>query len=187
MKRCNKKKAPLGAILGSVVGGLLSIGGSAISGAKQAQLAREQARQQNRLNNRRTVLESSSNLTNAYGNQEYIDEFQKRIVPNTNVYKLGGKVKKKFEGGGSFDYSSLINGVMNGITNMGTASINSVYNTKTQRSLNNIGQPITTGVGAAKEYIEKPDYVTNNIDSRLLLNNNLRIAKYGTKQMRCKR
>lgn len=181
MKRCNKKKAPLGAIIGSVVGGLLNIGGSAISGAKQAQLAREQARQQNRLNNRRTALESSSNLTNAYGNQEYIDEFQKRIVPNTNVYKLGGKVKKKFEGGGSFDYSSLINGVMGGITNMGTAGVNSIYNAKAQRSLNNIGQPIPTGVGAAKEYIEKPDYINNVMHPKTLLNDRLVLAKLGTK------
>ena len=180
MKRKQKK-----AFVGALIGGALGLGGSIIGGLMNKNAAEKAAKAQQKMANRQAALQSAQNLTNAYGNQEYVDEFNKKIVAG-NTYKYGGNVKrkrkKKFEGGG-IDWSSVINGAFSGINSI----TNSAFNAKTMNYQNNINQPITTTVGSPKENIEQPDYVNNNIDSRLLLNNNLRIAKYGTKRMRCKR
>lgn len=183
MKRKQKK-----AFAGALIGGLIGLGGSIIGGLMNKNAAEKAADAQKRMANRQALLQSAQNLTNAYGNQEYVDEFNKKIVAN-NTYKCGGNIKrkrkKKFEAGG-FDWNSVINGAFSGINSI----TNNAFNAKIMGYQNNTNQPIVTTVGSPKETIEQPDYVANNannIDSRLLLNNHLRIAKYGTKRMKCKR
>lgn len=191
MKRKQKK-----AVLGAVVGGAIGLAGGLIGGLINKKSAEKAAAAQRRMANRQVALQSAQNLTSAYGNQEYVDDFNKKIVVDS--YKYGGvikrKQKKKFTAGGNtsggntggFNWDPVISGAFNAIGSI----TNSAFNAKAMSYQNNTNQPIVATVGSPKENIEQPDYVandTNNIDSRLLLNNNLRIAKYGTKRMRCKR
>ena len=78
MKRnCKRKKAFLGAIIGGVMG----IAGSAISAASQRKANEKQIKRENYINRN----QSANNLSNAYSNEEYVDDFL-----NKTTFKYGG-------------------------------------------------------------------------------------------------
>ena len=78
MKRnCKRKKAFLGAIIGGVMG----IAGSAISAASQRKAQEKQIKRENYINRN----QSANNLSNAYSNEEYVDDFL-----NKTTFKYGG-------------------------------------------------------------------------------------------------
>lgn len=83
-KRVQRKKA----FLGAIVGGLMGIAGSAISGAMQKKAAEKQARQQRIDQNNKTTYESAQNLTNAYSDEDWADDLRNRVT-----FKKGGKMK----------------------------------------------------------------------------------------------
>lgn len=78
MKRtCKRKKAFLGAIIGAVT----SIAGSAISAASQRKAQEKQIKRENYINRN----QSANNLSAAYSNEEYVDDFL-----NKTTFKYGG-------------------------------------------------------------------------------------------------
>ena len=78
MKRtCKRRKAFLGAIIGAVTG----IAGSAISAASQRKANEKQIKKENYINRN----QSANNLSNAYSNEEYVDDFL-----NKTTFKYGG-------------------------------------------------------------------------------------------------
>ena len=78
MKRtCKRKKAFLGAIIGAVTG----IAGSAISAASQRKAQEKQIKRENYINRN----QSANNLSAAYSNEEYVDDFL-----NKTTFKYGG-------------------------------------------------------------------------------------------------
>lgn len=167
MKKVVKRdKAWLGAVIGAATG----IAGSIISGNAQKKAARAQARAQNR----QATLEMANNLSNAYGNQEYVDDFQNKItfrnggrVKRTKLYSCGGKRRfscggrKRYEDGGlklwdgANDLGSIINGIGSTVGNViqqnGAASA--------QRTMI---QPVVNTAGMAKQEIKKPSYLRND-------------------------
>lgn len=175
-KKVKRDKAFLGAIIGAVAGI-----GSAIAGGIMSKHSAEKAqRQQQIAQNRKDTYSMAQNLSNSYGNQEYVDEFNKRITfkkggkMNTKYDRLvrekkfacggrkkacGGRVKaacgtrKKAAWGGS-DTSDLISGLGSAGSSLASAAISSSIN----RS------PIATSQfsGKPKEYLERPDYIVNN-------------------------
>lgn len=78
MKRtCKRRKAFLGAIIGAVTG----IAGSAISAASQRKAQEKQIKRENYINRN----QSANNLSAAYSNEEYVDDFL-----NKTTFKYGG-------------------------------------------------------------------------------------------------
>ena len=175
-KKVKRDKAFLGAIIGAVAGI-----GSAIAGGIMGKHSAEKAqRQQQIAQNRKDTYSMAQNLSNSYGNQEYVDEFNKRVT-----FKKGGKMNTKYDrlvrekkfacggrnkacGGrakaacgtrkkaawGESDTSALINGLGSAGSSLASAAISSSIN----RS------PIATSQfsGKPKEYLERPDYLVNN-------------------------
>lgn len=168
-KKVKRNKAFLGAIIGAAAG----IGSSIIGGIMNKNSSEKAQRQQQIAQNRQDTYSMAQNLSNAYGNQEYVDEFNKRVT-----FKKGGKMNTKDDrivrekklacGGrkkaacgtrkkaewGAEDTSALINGLGSAGSNIASAAINSSID----RS------PIAKSMfsGKPKERIEHPDYLINN-------------------------
>lgn len=175
-KKVKRDKAFLGAIIGAVAG----IGSTIAGGAMSKHSAEKAQRQQQIAQNRKDTYSMAQNLSNAYDNQEYVDEFNKRVT-----FKKGGKMntkddrlvrEKKFACGGrkkacggrakaacgtrkkaawgASDTSALINGLGAAGNSLASAAISSSID----RS------PIATSQFSEKpkEYLERPDYLVNN-------------------------
>lgn len=167
-KKVKRNKAFLGAIIGAVAG----IGSSILGGVMNKNSSEKAQRQQQIAQNRQDTYTMAQNLSNAYGNQEYVDEFNKRVT-----FKKGGKMnikgdrlvreKKLACGGrkkaacgtrkkaewGAEDTSALISGLGSAGSNIASAAINSSID----RS------PIAKSMfsGKPKERIERPDYLSS--------------------------
>lgn len=167
-KKVKRNKAFLGAIIGAVAG----IGSSILGGVMNKNSSEKAQRQQQIAQNRQDTYTMAQNLSNAYGNQEYVDEFNKRVT-----FKKGGKMNTKGDrivrekklacGGrkkaacgtrkkaewGAEDTSALISGLGSAGSNIASAAINSSID----RS------PIAKSMfsGKPKEYIEHPDYLSS--------------------------
>ena len=85
MKKCKRKKAFIGTIAGSVIGAGLQVAASAIQANKERKAMEEQQQMQNKLD----ATKQAAALTSAYGNQEYVDDFKKKVT-----LKAGGKYKR---------------------------------------------------------------------------------------------
>lgn len=167
-KKVKRNKAFLGAIIGAVAG----IGSSILGGVMNKNSSEKAQRQQQIAQNRQDTYTMAQNLSNAYGNQEYVDEFNKRVT-----FKKGGKMNTKGDrlvrekklacGGrkkaacgtrkkaewGAEDTSALISGLGSAGSNIASAAINSSID----RS------PIAKSMfsGKPKERIERPDYLSS--------------------------
>lgn len=167
-KKVKRNKAFLGAIIGAVAG----IGSSILGGVMNKNSSEKAQRQQQIAQNRQDTYTMAQNLSNAYGNQEYVDEFNKRVT-----FKKGGKMNTKGDrlvrekklacGGrkkaacgtrkkaewGAEDTSALISGLGSAGSNIASAAINSSID----RS------PIAKSMfsGKPKESIEHPDYLSS--------------------------
>lgn len=100
MIRRKRKKAWIGAVIQGV--------GGIVSGIFNRNAQKEAERQKKIRQNRADALEEANALTQAYSDQSYADEFQKKIVG-----KCGGNFKndrirraKKFKCGGRYKYSA---------------------------------------------------------------------------------
>lgn len=168
-KKVKRNKAFLGAIIGAVAG----LGSSIIGGVMNKNSSEKAQRQQQIAQNRQDTYTMAQNLSNAYGNQEYVDEFNKRVT-----FKKGGKMntkgdrlvrekklacggRKKADCGtrkkaewGAEDTSALISGLGSAGSNIASAAINSSID----RS------PIAKSMfsGKPKERIERPDYLASD-------------------------
>lgn len=168
-KKVKRNKAFLGAIIGAVAG----IGSSILGGVMNKNSSEKAQRQQQISQNRKDTYSIAQNLSNAYGNQEYVDEFNKRVT-----FKKGGKMNTKGDrlvrekklacGGrkkavcgtrkkaewGAEDTSALISGLGSAGSNIASAAISS--------SINRSPIATTQFSGKPKEYLERPDYLVNN-------------------------
>lgn len=108
MKKCKRKKAFIGTIAGQVLGAGLQIVSSAIQANKERKAMEEQQQMQNKLD----ATKQAAALTSAYANQEYADDFKKKVT-----LKAGGKKKlvnnndritkeKQFKCGGRKKYNT---------------------------------------------------------------------------------
>lgn len=180
-----RKKAWLGAVIGAVTG----IASSLINKNAQEKAQEKQARMQARQDS----YEMAQNLTAGYGNQDYADEFQKKIT-----FKNGGIAKSKYTDRIKYNKKFACGGRKK--ANLGTDIISSlmgavgnVSSTAIQASTNN--DPIKENISIPnipKTEIKTPDYqvkehpnafsTTNNnyvIDNIM---NNKRMFKCGGKK-----
>ena len=84
VKRDNRKKA----FLGALIGGVTSIAGSVIGAAKRRKAEREQLRQQQIEQNQNDAKAQAQALTAAVADQDYVDEYNKKAT-----LKMGGNKK----------------------------------------------------------------------------------------------
>lgn len=162
-KIVKRKKAFLGAAIGAAVGL-----GSSIFGAISSKNAANRAqREQQRAQNKQDTLNMAANLSNAYGNQDYVDDFQNRIT-----FKCGGKMNKtkrakmfscggrkrvacggrKKAAWGADDTSTLINSLGSGLGNIASSAI---VNSGTKKSINQ-----NMFAATPKENIKAADYIS---------------------------
>lgn len=161
-KRSKRPKAFIGALIGAAT----SIIGSSMAASAQERAQREAQLRQNK----NDTLTMAQNLSAAYGNQDYADEFANRakfakggmkkvklvsgnnIVSRASKFRCGGR--KKFEDGGGiqlFDGANDLNAIVSGLGNLGGSAITA--------SANN--GPVKQGTifkGQAKTDIKSPDY-----------------------------
>lgn len=131
MKKCKRKKAFVGTIAGSVIGAGLQVAASAIQANKERKAMEEQQQMQNKLD----ATKQAAALTSAYSNQEYVDDFKKKIT-----LKAGGKYKrvnnsdritkeKQFKCGGrkkaeiGVEIGNASGGIMEGIAAIASAAM----------------------------------------------------------------
>lgn len=126
------------AFLGSLIGAIGGVIGSAIGAAKRRKAEEKAFKMQQAEQYRLDSLAAAQAMTKSYANQDYVDEYKKKVV-----LKNGGKMKikqgnytdriknqKKYDYGGSNGANfNPINGTVGGIAS-GVASIaNSLINT----------------------------------------------------------
>lgn len=95
MKRCKRKKAFIGAIIGavgSIAGGLIGSSASKRAADKQYALQKEQWETNQKLQNRKDTLNIAKTLSNNYLNQDAAREFEQKVT-----LKNGGRMKNKVE------------------------------------------------------------------------------------------
>ena len=102
-KTIKRNKAFLGAVIGTVG----SIAGSAISAHMQAKAQREAQESAIAEQNKANAIQSAQNLSAAYADQSYVDDFNKRITfraggklnlrgyDRIEVMKMGGRKRRK--------------------------------------------------------------------------------------------
>ena len=190
-KKVKRDKAFLGAIIGAVAG----LAGSAIGGSISSKKAKARLETQQRAQNKQDTLAMAQNLSSSYGNQEYVDEFNKRVT-----FKNGGKMKKrkcsagtkvslakKFACGGRkkaewgvSDTANLISGLSGGLGNIVSASMSGNTGIVKQGDIFK---------GTPKEHIQQPDYIAtpaNNVTDDYFYRCGGKAkrtkAKYGTKK-----
>lgn len=84
VKRDNRKKA----FLGALIGGVASIAGSVIGAAKRRKAEREKLKQQQIEQNQNDAKAQAQALTAAVADQDYVDEYNKKVT-----LKMGGNKK----------------------------------------------------------------------------------------------
>ena len=156
MTKCKRRKAWLGAAISGAIG----IGSSIFGGNTQKKAMRKQMRAQNKL----ATLEEAANLSNAYGDQNYVDDFENKIafrnggyIRRNRLFACGGR-KKYADGGNKLwataDTDALISRASSAISN----GISSLFNSSA--SIPAIQTPrITTN--NAKENIKATDYANS--------------------------
>lgn len=137
-----KNKAFLGALIGA---GTSLIGGFFANKAKK-KAATEQARQQQINENKKSAFEQAINLTNVYGNQDYVDDYDNRIE-----FANGGFVKNpasKFIGRNKFETGGIVETKNN--NNVNTVDTNKI------NLINELGNSLPTLTGGILSLINKP-------------------------------
>lgn len=185
VKRDNRKKAFLGALIGGIAG----IVGSAIGAAKRRKAEREQLRQQQIEQNQNDAKAQAQALTAAVADQDYVDEYNKKVTlkmggnkkfndriksnktKSNRIFKCGGQKKAKM--------GSLIgqNGVGNAMSGIGGLANSLFAPSSAPKQVKKADGFSTTG---PKVEIKTPNYMnnTNNND----INNNINTATNPTTQ-----
>ena len=76
--------------LGAVIGGIMNLGTTALGSYLNAKAQKEANEQQLAEQNRLNALQTAQNLSNAYSDQSYVDDFNNRIT-----FRAGGKLGLK--------------------------------------------------------------------------------------------
>lgn len=189
VKRDNRKKA----FLGALIGGVASIAGSAIGAAKRRKAEREKLKQQQIEQNQNDAKVQAQALTASVADQDYVDEYNKKVTlkmggdkkfndriksnktKSNRIFKCGGQKKAKMGsligqngvGGEIGDAMSGIGGLVNSLFTPSSAP----------KQVKKADGFSTTG---PKVEIKTPNYMnnTNNND----INNNINTATNPTTQ-----
>lgn len=84
---CRKKK-----FIGAAIGAVTSIAGGLIQGAIQKKYQDEEYARQYKFQREAAARTTASNLTNAYGDQDYVNDYKKKVT-----LKMGGKAKVTYK------------------------------------------------------------------------------------------
>lgn len=148
------------AFLGSVISSVAGIAGGLIQGAAN----KRQLRRQQIAENRKATYEAANNLSAGYVNQEYVDDFEKKVT-----FKNGGMTKrksqytdrintaKKFKCGGRKKAEWGKEDTISAVESVGNLA-NAIIGANTDTTIKQ-GNTIAT---TAKDSIKVPDYVMNN-------------------------
>ena len=193
VKRDNRKKA----FLGALIGGVASIAGSAIGAAKRRKAEREKLKQQQIEQNQNDAKAQAQALTAAVADQDYVDEYNKKVTlkmggnkkfndriksnktKSNRIFKCGGQKKAKMGsligqngvGGEIGDAMSGIGGLVNSLFTPSSAP----------KQVKKADGFSTTG---PKVEIKTPNYMnnTNNNINNNNINNNSNTATNPTTQ-----
>lgn len=183
IKTDNRKKA----FLGALIGGVASIAGSAIGAAKRRKAEREKLKQQQIEQNQNDAKAQAQALTASVANQDYIDEYNKKVTlkmggnkkfndriksnktKSNRIFKCGGRKKAEMgsligQGGVGGEIGDAMSGI-GGLTNSLFAPSSAPKQVKKADGFS------TTG---SKVDIKTPDYVnnTNNNNTNTAANPN---------------
>lgn len=194
VKRDNRKKA----FLGALIGGVASIAGSAIGAAKRRKAEREKLKQQQIEQNQNDAKAQAQALTAAVADQDYVDEYNKKVTlkmggnkkfndriksnktKSNRIFKCGGQKKAKMGsligqngvGGEIGDAMSGIGGLVNSLFTPSSAP----------KQVKKADGFSTTG---PKVEIKTPDYMNNtnnNINNNNINNNSNTVTNPTTQQ-----
>lgn len=194
VKRDNRKKA----FLGALIGGVASIAGSAIGAAKRRKAEREKLKQQQIEQNQNDAKAQAQALTASVADQDYVDEYNKKVTlkmggnkkfndriksnktKSNRIFKCGGQKKAKMGsligqngvGGEIGDAMSGIGGLVNSLFTPSSAP----------KQVKKADGFSTTG---PKVEIKTPDYMNNtnnNINNNNINNNSNTVTNPTTQQ-----
>lgn len=194
VKRDNRKKA----FLGALIGGVASIAGSAIGAAKRRKAEREKLKQQQIEQNQNDAKAQAQALTASVADQDYVDEYNKKVTlkmggnkkfndriksnktKSNRIFKCGGQKKAKMGsligqngvGGEIGDAMSGIGGLANSLFTPSSAP----------KQVKKADGFSTTG---PKVEIKTPDYMNNtnnNINNNNINNNSNTVTNPTTQQ-----
>lgn len=194
VKRDNRKKA----FLGALIGGVASIAGSAIGTAKRRKAEREKLKQQQIEQNQNDAKVQAQALTASVADQDYVDEYNKKVTlkmggnkkfndriksnktKSNRIFKCGGQKKAKMGsligqngvGGEIGDAMSGIGGLVNSLFTPSSAP----------KQVKKADGFSTTG---PKVEIKTPDYMNNtnnNINNNNINNNSNTVTNPTTQQ-----
>lgn len=183
IKTDNRKKA----FLGALIGGVASIAGSAIGAAKRRKAEREKLKQQQIEQNQNDAKAQAQALTASVANQDYIDEYNKKVTlkmggdkkfndriksnktKSNRIFKCGGRKKAEMgsligQGGVGGEIGDAISGI-GGLTNSLFAPSSAPKQVKKADGFSTTGPKIN---------IKTSDYVnsTNNNNTNTAANPN---------------
>lgn len=183
VKRDNRKKAFLGAIIGGIAG----IAGSAIGAAKKRKAEREKLKQQQIEQNQNDAKAQAQALTASVADQDYVDEYNKKVTlkmggdkkfndriksnktKSNRIFKCGGQKKAKMGSLiGQNGVGGEIGGAMSGIGGLANSLFAPSSAPKQVKKADGFS---TTG---PKVEMKTPDYVnsTNNNNTNAAANPN---------------
>lgn len=183
VKRDNRKKA----FLGAIIGGIASIAGSAIGAAKKRKAEREKLKQQQIEQNQNDAKAQAQALTASVADQDYVDEYNKKVTlkmggdkkfndriksnktKSNRIFKCGGQKKAKM--------GSLIGQIGDAMSGIGGLANSLFAPSSAPKQVKKADGFSTTG---PKVEIKTPNYMnnTNNND----INNNINTATNPTTQ-----
>lgn len=183
VKRDNRKKA----FLGAIIGGIASIAGSAIGAAKKRKAEREKLKQQQIEQNQNDAKAQAQALTASVADQDYVDEYNKKVTlkmggdkkfndriksnktKSNRIFKCGGRKKAEMgsligQGGVGGEIGDAMSGI-GGLTNSLFAPSSAPKQVKKADGFSTTGPKIN---------IKTPDYVnsTNNNNTNTTANPN---------------
>lgn len=194
VKRDNRKKA----FLGALIGGVASIAGSAIGAAKRRKAEREKLKQQQIEQNQNDAKAQAQALTAAVADQDYVDEYNKKVTlkmggnkkfndriksnktKSNRIFKCGGQKKAKM---GSLIGQNGVGGeIGNAMSGIG-GLVNSLFTpSSAPKQVKKADGFSTTG---PKVEIKTPDYMNNtnnNINNNNINNNSNTVTNPTTQQ-----
>lgn len=183
VKRDNRKKA----FLGAIIGGVASIAGSAIGAAKKRKAEREKLKQQQIEQNQNDAKAQAQALTASVADQDYVDEYNKKVTlkmggdkkfndriksnktKSNRIFKCGGR--KKAEMGSLIGQNGVGGEIGDAMSGIGGLANSLFAPSSAPKQVKKADGFSTTG---PKVEIKTPDYVnsTNNNNTNAAANPN---------------
>lgn len=183
IKTDNRKKA----FLGTLIGGVASIAGSAIGAAKRRKAEREKLKQQQIEQNQNDAKAQAQALTTAVADQDYVDEYNKKVTlkmggdkkfndriksnktKSNRIFKCGGR--KKAEMGSLIGQNGVGGEIGDAMSGIGGLANSLFAPNSAPKQVKKADGFSTTG---SKVDIKTPDYVnnTNNNNTNTAANPN---------------